>query len=73
MPKKVAKSDGDVVVNVRLPEGWVERADALVEALAADDEVLALATPSRSTVLRLAVLRGLAQLESERGIKPRKR
>lgn len=49
----------------RPPADLVARADALVPALDADPEIHAHGRVSRSTVIRLALLRGLASLEAE--------
>ena len=56
----------DAAVNLRLPSTALDRAEAMVEALAADPMLRAAGRGvSRSTVLRLAVLRGLDSLEAE--------
>ena len=52
-------------VNVRLPRAMVERADALVPLAGDAPELAMLPGVTRSDVLRLAVLRGLAVLEAE--------
>jgi len=54
-----------VLVTLRLPQSLVDRADALTDALARDEEALLLGRVSRSIVLRLALLRGLEVLESQ--------
>lgn len=53
------------IITLRLPKSMVDRADALIEPLAEDEESLLLGRVSRSIVLRLAVLRGLEQLENQ--------
>lgn len=54
----------------RPPADLVARADALVPVLEADPETRVHGRVSRSTVLRLALLRGLASLEVEHGQRP---
>lgn len=54
-----------VNVNVRVPAGWVARIDRLVGQMAGDPELRAVGRVSRSSVLRLAVLRGLERVEAE--------
>lgn len=61
----MAEKDEDVVSNVRLPRDWLARADALVEHLEKDEAVRSIARPSRSTVLRIAVIEGLKVLEAK--------
>jgi hypothetical protein len=53
------------IITVRLPQSFVDRADALIANLAKDEESLLLGRVSRSIVLRLAVLRGLEALEAQ--------
>jgi hypothetical protein len=53
------------IVTLRIPSSLLERADALLESLAENEEALVLGRPSRSIVLRLAVLRGIEQLEAQ--------
>jgi hypothetical protein len=48
---------------LRLSQDLLERADALIEVMAADLEVRALGMPTRTAVLRLAMARGLRDLE----------
>jgi hypothetical protein len=48
---------------LRLTQDLLERADALIEVMAADPEVQALGLPMRTAVLRLAIARGLRDLE----------
>jgi hypothetical protein len=48
---------------LRLTQDLLERADALIEVMAADPEVRALGMPTRTAVLRLAIARGLRDLE----------
>lgn len=48
---------------LRLTHDLLERADALIEVMAADPEVRALGMPTRTAVLRLAIARGLRNLE----------
>ena len=62
------------IITVRLPQSFVDRADALIDNLAKEEESLLLGRVSRSIVLRLAVLRGLEALEAQvarRGAEPR--
>jgi hypothetical protein len=50
---------------LRLTQDLLERADALIEIMAADPEVRALGMPTRTAVLRLAIARGLRDLEGQ--------
>jgi hypothetical protein len=50
---------------LRLTQDLLERADALIEVMAADPEVRALGMPTRTAVLRLAIARGLKDLEQQ--------
>jgi hypothetical protein len=50
---------------LRLTQDLLERADALIEVMAADPEVRALGMPTRTAVLRLAIARGLRDLEHQ--------
>ena len=50
---------------LRLTQDLLERADALIEIMAADPEVRALGMPTRTAVLRLAMARGLRDLERQ--------
>jgi hypothetical protein len=50
---------------LRLTHDLLERADALIEVMAADPEVRALGMPTRTAVLRLAIARGLRDLERQ--------
>lgn len=54
-------------INLRLPPALISRADALVSLAGAAPELAMAGTVTRSDVLRLAVLRGLADLEAEFG------
>ena len=59
-------SDGlNRLLAVRLQPDWQRRADALIPHVAADPqpELAALVRVTRSTVLRLAIARGIALLE----------
>lgn len=58
-------------IALRLPAELLERAEALVEDVAADPELGSLGRVTRSTVLRLAVARGLAALERRYGSRRR--
>ncbi|MDB4989189.1 MAG: hypothetical protein JWN04_4367 [Myxococcaceae bacterium] len=60
-----AESDDDVVVNLRLPRTWLTRVDALVPLLEKREEARASGVVSRSTILRLMLLRGMGALEEE--------
>jgi hypothetical protein len=50
---------------LRLTHDLLERADALIAVMAADSEVRALGMPTRTAVLRLAIARGLLDLEHQ--------
>lgn len=58
------------IVTLRLPQTLLDRADRLIERLARDEEAVLLGRVSRSIVLRLALLRGLEQLESQHQVGP---
>lgn len=64
-------SDRLVNVSLRLPPPMVSRLDALVPQAAAAPELVTVGTPTRSDLLRVAVLRGLASLEAELTEHPR--
>lgn len=70
MPAKKKRSregggkESGAIVALRLTDTLVKRADALISRVAESD-IGALGETSRSTVLRLAVIRGLAALEEE--------
>jgi hypothetical protein len=50
---------------LRLTQDLLARADALIGVMAADPEVRALSLPTRTAVLRLAIARGLRDLERQ--------
>jgi hypothetical protein len=50
---------------LRLTQDLLERADALIGVMAVDSEVRALGMPTRTAVLRLAIARGLRDLEHQ--------
>jgi hypothetical protein len=52
------------IVTLRLPKSLLQRADALIPTLRANSEIFVVGRLSRSVVLRLAVLRGLENMES---------
>ena len=54
---------GSAQTALRLPSDLLERADALVERVAADPERAGTGMVTRSDVLRLALVRGLTTLE----------
>ncbi len=56
---------GTSLITLRLPTSLVNRADALLSQLTESEETVVLGRASRSIVLRLAVLRGLEQLEAQ--------
>ncbi len=60
----MGKDGGEVVVGLRLPADMVKAADALIPKLGKSDFRL-VGKPSRSMVLRLAIMRGLAALAAE--------
>lgn len=61
----------DVQISLRVRQSDLERADALADLLAKTDLALALGEMSRAGVLRIALARGLAALETEYG-KPKR-
>lgn len=63
----------NLITTLRLPQSLIDRADALIDRLAENEEALLLGRVSRSIVLRLAVLRGLEQLEQQVGTKAKPR
>jgi MoxR-like ATPase len=50
---------------LRLTHDLLERADALIAMMATDPDVRALGMPTRTAVLRLAIARGLQDLERQ--------
>jgi len=61
-------------LSLRLSADLVERADATIDRLAQDPSMYALAgSVTRSTVIRLALARGLDVLDQELPGKPRRR
>jgi hypothetical protein len=58
-------STGKTPMQLRLTRDLLERADALIAVMAADPEVRALGMPTRTAVLRLAIARGLKDLERQ--------
>jgi hypothetical protein len=61
---KIMSDKSEKQVSIRLPESALARAEALVGVLAALPEYAAFRI-ERAVVLRIAVLRGLAELERE--------
>ena len=55
----------DAQITTRLPADLIERMDALLPQLRKDPRYRAFGRITRSTVIRLAMERGLAVLESE--------
>jgi len=64
MPDKTDKTETQV--SIRLADSAVARAEALVDVLAALPEYQAFRV-ERATVLKIALMRGLAELEREHG------
>jgi hypothetical protein len=58
-------STGKTPTQIRLTRDLLKRADALIEVMVADPEVRALGMPTRTAVLRLAIARGLKDLERQ--------
>ena len=56
---------GKTPTQLRLTQDLLARADALIAVMAADPEVRALGMPTRTAVLRLAIARGLQNLERQ--------
>lgn len=67
----VESSMGKRPLQLRLPEDILKRLDALTALLQKDPNFRAMGTVTRSTALRLALIRGLEVLEQERGPKER--
>lgn len=62
----------ELQLSLRIPMEWVHRADDLIPGVRKQQtELLAMGRISRSTVLRLAILRGLEALEKQTGTKPK--
>ena len=57
------KRKPETATSMRLPQEWIDRADEVAEKLENGGELAAFGTVTRATVLRLAVARGLADLE----------
>jgi hypothetical protein len=51
------------IVTLRLPKSLLQRADALIPTLRSNSDIFVVGRLSRSVVLRLAVLRGLENME----------
>ena len=58
-------SMADKQTGIRVPEEWLERADALVPKVAADPKYEAFGKVKRATVLRMAIGAGLRVIELE--------
>jgi hypothetical protein len=58
-------NSGNTPTQLRLTHDLLDRADALIAVMAADPEVRALGMPTRTAVLRLAIARGLQDLERQ--------
>jgi predicted DNA-binding protein len=65
------KTMNEEQIAIRLPSDALKRAEALAEKLA-KTPALAAVRVSRSAVLRMAILRGLDELETEAGARPRR-
>ena len=57
----------DQQISIRLPQDFLDRAEGLVEALKDEPEYRYVPRLGQSFVLRLAMERGLEQLEAEYG------
>ena len=57
----------DQQISIRLPQDFLDRAEGLVEALIDEPEYRYVPRLGQSFVLRLAMERGLEQLEAEYG------
>jgi hypothetical protein len=64
MAKTATKTTTTAMTSLRLPQGLLDRADALIPLLASAS---ASGTHARSDILRLALSRGLELLEAEHG------
>jgi len=62
-----------IPLNIRLDESMVERLDALIPWLESQPNIAALSSVTRSTVHRLALVRGLDLLEAEAVAKKRRK
>lgn len=63
----------DLKTSLQIPEDFLERAKVLAERLATVGDFQALGKMTKSKVLRLAIARGLVQLEAEYGGKRKRR
>lgn len=71
MEELMAAQRFDKPTPLRLDQEILERADALIPSVGKRPEFQAIGRVTRASVLRLAILRGLAELEAE--AKPRKK
>jgi hypothetical protein len=65
MRRLMADNPMEREMRLRLPQSVADRADALIARLAQHPELAAAGRVTRATVLRLAMMRGLALLEQE--------
>ena len=61
----MARGDGGTQIALRIPSQALKRADALIPKLARNTTISALGHVTRSTVMKLALMRGLELLEQE--------
>lgn len=62
----------DVSTSLRLPEDFIKRADAMAKRLRNVPEMVATGEVNRSKILRLAIAKGLAEMEAEHNPAPKK-
>lgn len=65
LPCPALEEPMDPTLTIRLPEEIMARADALIPALEADPAIRAHGRVTRSTAIRIAILRGLDALEAD--------
>jgi hypothetical protein len=61
MPR--AKSANDTQIGLRVPRGWLKRADKIAERISKDNNGVAI---TRADAMRAAIARGLNELEKSR-------
>ena len=59
------RTDAGTQIALRVPPQALKRADALIAKLARDTTIAALGQVTRSTVLKVALMRGIELLEHE--------
>ena len=60
-----------ILTPLRLPVEYIEKADSMLEAFAADPEVNAVGRVTRASVLRMAIAKGLSSMEYSYAPRPK--